>query len=144
MKWDKIVSNEEIVMIDGSEHKKVDPVMYVKTLFTLFGHKFDIHKFVNRDNAGCFHTHPAYAWRIVLWGGYTEQVLNDDGTKEFFDLPVGVIDKVEPKYCHRLHSLKGKTSWSLWIRGPVVEKIMLKGEGWPHAWQNQAAATQSK
>lgn len=99
-----------------------------KTLLRFLGRKWCIHKFIAADDPGCFHTHPATALRIVLWGGYVEQL----DTGEMRVWAPGDIGIVRPPLCHRIESLlNGRTSYSLWLRGKNVAKIELRGDGWP-------------
>lgn len=103
------------------------PVFFSKTLFRFKGWKICLHKFVESDREGCFHTHPAKAWRVVLRGGYKEKL--PDGTQH--TLRPGYIGKVMPDYAHRISELlNGEFSYSLWIRGPITHKIKLIGDGW--------------
>lgn len=100
------------------------PAMYIKRLFELNGWRLDLHKFVRPDDDGCFHTHPAKAWRFIVWGGYSEQL--SDGT--VVRRGVGFFGGVNPELEHRIHSLNnGMTSWSLWLRAPKTHKIYLRG-----------------
>lgn len=122
--WDRWIGN-----LDG------EPVYFQKKLVSAFGWTLRLHKFVKADNPGCFHTHPAHAYRLVLWGGYIEEV----------SVPVpfgrggyrmrwrpGCYGYVAPEFCHRVDSLiNGHTSYSLWLHGPKVASIELHGDGWP-------------
>jgi hypothetical protein len=52
----------------------------------------------------------------VIWGGYVEQ-LGD-----------GMAGIVSPQLEHRIDALlNGRSSWSLWIRGPKVRPINIRG-----------------
>lgn len=89
--------------------------------------RVDLHKFVAADDWGCFHTHPAHAIRIVLWGGYCEQY--PDGNMKHWH--PGAIGHVPPSLCHRVSGLfNGGPSYSLWIRGPICADVKLVGDGW--------------
>lgn len=108
-----------------------NPTFFYRDLFTIFGWRVTIHKFVSNDMLECFHSHPAVAYRVVLWGGYEEEVMGDEGVRHIEDCDVGYIGRVTPDYVHRIHSLKNqKTSVSLWIRGPKTDEIKLIGDGW--------------
>ena len=108
---------------------------------TIFkGYTFDVglfaigfHVFHQADDTGFFHTHPGWALRLVLWGGYVEEVVRDRSdwlglcadqvlkTRYFFP---GRFGLVAPSTEHRIDRLLfGKTSVSLWVRGPIVAKI---------------------
>lgn len=119
--WDRWIGN-----LDG------EPVYWQKRLCGAFGWTLRLHKFVKADNAGCFHTHPARAFRLILWSGYREQVA-DGGVPVFFRAwRPGMIGYVAPELCHRIDSLSnGRVSYSLWLHGPKVASIELHGEGWP-------------
>lgn len=131
MKWDRVIGN--------SEAGDIDPVMYIKTLLDLFGCHIDVHKFIKADQQGCFHTHPAYAIRIILKGGYVEEEFEG----EYKAWKPGMIGLVAPSYCHRLDRFLKDESVSIWIRGPVIAKTVLKGDGWPKERQDKQADYQS-
>lgn len=103
------------------------PTLWVKCLFGRSGRRIDIHKMVAADDPDCFHSHPAYAVRIILWGGYVEQVT--DGRWRMW-LP-GMIGIVRPSYAHRIAGFRnGRNSYSLWIRFRKIASIELHGDGW--------------
>lgn len=125
-------------------------VMWIKTLFTVKKWKTQLHKIVKADLPGCFHTHPARALRVVLGAGYIEEVWvatlmevpcksldkvwrvpGGNGWTYYRTIRRGFIGWVTPNYTHRVASLLGTSSISLWIRGPVTHKICLRGWGWP-------------
>lgn len=103
------------------------PTFFGKHLFHWRGYRIDLHKFVGTDGAECFHTHPAWAVRLVLWGGYVEEV-------EYRGLRTwrpGMIGIVAPEFSHRLHRLRnGRVSYSLWFRVPKSARTQLHGLGW--------------
>lgn len=102
------------------------------------GCRVDLHKFVGADDHECFHTHPAYAVRIVLWGGYVEEE-EGVGTKTWFP---GMVGLVRPAFSHRIQALvNGRVSYSLWLRGPVIADVHLRGIGWPKDTQTQNSKT---
>jgi hypothetical protein len=75
----------------------------------------------------CFHTHPAYAIRIILWGGYIEEL---EGGKHRMWLP-GMMGLVKPTCSHRIAGLRnGRFSISLWIRFRRCAAVRLRGDGW--------------
>lgn len=118
MEWD-----EWIGAMDGR------PTMWVKHLLCGFGCHIDLHKMVAKDDEACFHTHPAYAFRLVLWGGYTEQ-LDDFRFVHWFPGSFGIV---RPETCHRIaHLLNARVSYSLWIRFRKCAPVRLRGEGWRH------------
>lgn len=113
MRWDEYRHN-----FDGV------PVFFIKKIFRAFGGVVQIHKFVKADAEGCFHTHPAWAIRLVLWGGYVEET----GYGRWRTWFPGRFGIVSPSYEHRIAGLRnGRSSWSLWIRGPKVAGINVRG-----------------
>jgi hypothetical protein len=96
------------------------PVFFIKKLAKAFGCVIQLHKFVAPDDAGCFHSHPAFAIRIVLRGGYVEETKNGF----LISRHPGYIGLVRPEFEHRIHALINKReSWSLWLRGPKIAPI---------------------
>lgn len=95
--------------------------------------KVELHLFVGTDKANCFHTHPAWAIRIGLRGGYIEEV-HKKGLAVFRALDIGIV---RPDTCHRVHALLGnRYAVTLWIRGPKVARTQLVGRGW-RPWQRR-------
>jgi hypothetical protein len=147
MKWDEWRGSKW-----DDEQMKWLPTFYSKTFFRMFGWKFCLHKFVAADEPDCFHTHPANAIRIVLWGGYEEEVWYDEprdveaGTelvegrvfrktkrtqRERFRVPAGYTGLVRPAFAHRIHKLSnGKVSYSLWLRFKITHDVHMVGPGW--------------
>lgn len=103
------------------------PTFRSKTLLHFRGRKVCLHKFIAADDPDCFHTHPAHAVRIILAGGYVEEL--ESGDRKAWR--PGYIGKVPPTMSHRAARLiNGKWSYSIWLRGPIVAKIELRGTGW--------------
>lgn len=101
--------------------------LWVKHLYCKKGFHIDLHKFVGVDDEGCFHSHPAWAVRLVLWGGYVEELSN--GRRKIW-FP-GMLGLVRPKLSHRIVGLRnGRVSYSLWVRFRKCAKIELSGSGW--------------
>lgn len=100
------------------------PALWIKKLVKAFGCVIQLHKFVRADDPGCFHTHPAWAIRIVLRGGYVEEL----GDGRLRTWRPGMVGIVAPQLEHRISALvNGKESWSLWFRGPKVARINIRG-----------------
>lgn len=100
------------------------PALWIKKLARVRGRVLQLHKFVRADDEGCFHTHPAWAIRVVLWGGYIEE-MGDGRLRTWFPGRVGVV---HPELEHRIASLiNGHVSYSLWIRGRKCRKIEVRG-----------------
>ena len=74
------------------------PTLWIKRLVKLFGCRVDLHKMIGADDEECFHTHPAYAIRIILRGGYIEELAGGD-IKFWYP---GMIGLVKPTFCHRI------------------------------------------
>lgn len=101
--------------------------LWVRTLLERGGRRVDLHKMVGRDDLDCFHSHPAYAVRVILWGGYVEEL--QDGRHRMW-VP-GMIGLVRPACSHRVAGLRnGRVSYSLWIRGRKRARVELSGKGW--------------
>ena len=109
MKWDFWIGN--------NDHQIV---FHGKRLLSLAGFHVHLHKVVAADGPGCFHSHPAWAIRIVLWGGYVEETM-DGRWRTFFPGRIGIV---RPQFMHRIGGLRnGRSSWSLWLRGPKIREI---------------------
>lgn len=105
-------------------------VFYIKNIFSLLGFKIELHKIVAPDDHECYHSHPAHAIRIILWGGYWEMTNDDDfrRVKEWKPLRIGWV---KPNFSHRIDNIRNsKSSYSLWIRFPKTAKVKLTGTGW--------------
>lgn len=107
------------------------PTMWVTRLFDRWGWRIDLHKFVGCDDEWCYHTHPAWALRVILWGGYVEEV-EGVGMRHW---PPGRVGIVRPSLSHRVTSLRNGPAYTLWVRGPKVARIELHGPGWPREMQ---------
>lgn len=119
MKWDEWRGS-----LDGR------PTMHIKRLLHIGGWRLDLHKFVGADDRGCFHTHPAYAVRIILWGGYEEE-LHTLPVPYFRIWSPGEVGVISPRYCHRVSRLlNGRASYSLWLRFTAKHDVQLIGDGW--------------
>jgi len=104
------------------------PLIYIKYIANLFGRRIDLHKIAWPDPWECFHSHPANAIRIVLWGGYVEEYY--DG--RMVERKPGHIGLVRYSDIHRINRLRHeRPSYSLWFRGKVRHQTQLKGTGWP-------------
>ena len=102
--------------------------MLIKRLGKLFGCRLDLHKMVGIDDY--FHSHPAWAIRVILRGGYFEEFLG--GVQ--MEWRPGMFGLVSPRLIHRVSGFRGKLrpSYSLWLRGPVCAKIkVMKVDGTP-------------
>lgn len=103
------------------------PTLWVKHLLCGHGFHVDLHKMVAPDDADCFHTHPAYAIRVILWGGYAEEL--EGGFWRMWR--PGMIGLVRPSCSHRIAGFRnGRVSYSLWVRFRKVAKVIARGAGW--------------
>lgn len=103
------------------------PTLWIRRLVSWRGRRLDVHKMVAADGVGCFHTHPAYAIRIVLRGGYVEEV---EGGRYRTWRP-GMIGLVRPALSHRIAALRnGQFSVSIWLRFRHRAEVELRGSGW--------------
>jgi hypothetical protein len=101
--------------------------MWTRRLFNWGWLRCDLHKFVGPDAAHCYHSHPAWAVRIVLRGGYVEEY--EDGRYRM--RRAGYIGLIRPRDTHRIAGLRnGHESWSLWLRFKKVAEVRLVGAGW--------------
>lgn len=109
--------------------------MRIKRLASWRGRRVDLHQMIAADAGGCFHTHPARALRIVLWGGYEEEIEGPGSgvhwkhLRPLRPLSMGIV---QPELSHRIDRLlNGRVSYSLWLRGRKrVDQIQLRGPGW--------------
>lgn len=110
------------------------PVLFIKHLLHWRGRRVDLHKIVWPDEWECFHSHPAnWAIRIILWGGYVEEMY--DGTmRKWWPGKIGIVRNTDVHRINRL--LKERPSYSLWIRGKVRHGTGLFGSGWPPRLRN--------
>ena len=103
------------------------PTLWVRHLLCGRGRHVDLHKMVAADDPDCFHTHPAIAFRLVLWGGYMEE-MEDGRRRKWFPGRFGIVT---PDYSHRIAGLlNGRFSVSLWVRFRKTDKVKLRGRGW--------------
>jgi hypothetical protein len=132
--WDGWIGN-----FDG------EPVYWKKKLLSIGSITVRLHKFVKADDVECFHSHPFWAVRIVLWGGYVEEIYDPPVAptsiisirlpkwKAWKPLRVGLV---RPEFTHRIAWLLRGVSYSLWIHGSTTSPIYLRGQGWPEGVGN--------
>ncbi|MDY0747330.1 hypothetical protein SNE35_22700 [Paucibacter sp. R3-3] len=113
-----------------------EPIMWIKHLASFRGWRLELHKFVRADVPRCYHTHPAIAVRLILWGGYLEEV---EASRFHWWFPPQ-FGLVRPELSHRIDMLaNGRVSYSLWLRGPRTHEVSLRGPG----WRNQLRAAKA-
>jgi hypothetical protein len=103
------------------------PTMYEHHLLNRWGWRADLHKFVGPDEKDCYHTHPAPALRVILRGGYVEELENGERVAWL----AGDFGIVRPSTSHRVAAvLFDRPCYTLWIRSRKVAKTELHGAGW--------------
>lgn len=103
------------------------PTMLIRRLIKWRAFRVDLHCFIASDDPGCYHTHPRWSWRLVLWGGYIEEL--ESGARRLW-WP-GRFGFVAPHLSHRVAAPIYRRSYSLWIRLPTpVHEVELRGDGW--------------
>ena len=100
--------------------------MWIKNLISFRGYKLDIHKFIGADDKECYHTHPAKCFRLVVWGGYIEELESGDLVL-WPPLRAGIV---RPELSHRIAGTIFNFSYSVWFRFPKTAAIELHGSGW--------------
>lgn len=133
----------------GTEGENPQVIIEIKHLVHLLGCRIDLHKISRADLPGQYHSHPAYAIRLILWSGYVEQVYqgaqDDEKTSaemsrlSLITWAIGRFGLVSPHFIHRIASLLDGPSYSLWIRGPIIAPIVLLGWGWPDHLRGRSA-----
>lgn len=115
-------------VIRNTEEGDMGPVVFSSWIIYKDGEdqQIELHRFMSPDPADCFHTHPAYAMRLCVQGGYVEEL----ATGEKRTIRPGYFGEVSPHMAHRVHRLLNGVSISLWFRGPRVGPVMLLGPGW--------------
>lgn len=108
--------------LDGT----AEPVLWEYAVFKIAKKlAVQIHRFVGSDAPGCYHTHPSWCVRFILWGRYVDE--QEDGDRRNF-WP-GTLGIISPGYCHRIELISHRVI-TLWITGPKIAQIMLRGPGW--------------
>jgi hypothetical protein len=96
-----------------------------------------LHMIIRSDPPGQYHSHPSWGLRLVLWGGYTEELEPSTGKRRLLHWWPGRIGIVGPNYTHRIHDVWGRRSVSLWLRGKTRAPTFLRGPGWPPYLRNR-------
>lgn len=113
------------------------PTLWVKHFLCGGGRHIDVHKIIAVDDPGCFHTHPANAIRLIVWGGYAEEL--EGGERK--NWRPGMVGVVRPTCSHRISELRnGRVSYSLWIRFRKRTRVILRGDGWQRQEQSHRVA----
>lgn len=122
--WDRWISNEP----DSDERAAV---MWMRHVAHRWGRRIDVHKFVQADAPGFFHSHVANAIRMVVAGGYVEEVYDVVAQRPCGEVVwrPGSFGIVRPGFVHRVARLLKGPSFSIWFRGRVTHPIRIYGEG---------------
>lgn len=125
--WDRWIGNDPVGGVDSA-------VLWIKHIahWERMGWRVDLHKIVLADAPNCFHTHPAFAVRIILpWRGsrgYTEEVVDRmNGETYHQDWKPGNVGLIEPSFTHRVSNIPSGPSYSLWLRARCTHDIYLGG-----------------
>jgi len=105
------------------------PVFFAKHLIRFPWLRVSVHKIIQADLPGCYHTHPAHAIRIILWGGYQEDCLEDGCRYYKWWLP-GMVGWIKPELTHRFQVIRKKCAYTIWIKFKNVAAVKLVGSGW--------------
>ena len=100
--------------------------MWIKYLWQPFGCSVALHKMTAEDDPDCYHSHPAWAIRIILRGGYVEEMPGGACRR----WRPGMVGIVRPSLFHRIHWIPDGVSYSLWLRGPRITEVRRAGDGW--------------
>lgn len=104
-----------------------EPTIFIRNILTIGAWKLDWHVIVAPDALEAFHSHPGTAWRLILWGGYVEELFGEHRRLvRWMPLKFG---RVLPSLTHRVAHVYGR-SYSLWLRGPKTHETLLVGSGW--------------
>jgi len=92
--------------------------LYRWSLWLPFGLSLKVHKIVRSDNDRCEHNHPWWFIRIILYGGYAEQIKG----KTYSRLPwrpwaFWRIYPCLPSFQHKILRLFKRSNWSLVLCG---------------------------
>lgn len=87
------------------------------TLLQLFGWALLLHKMHRPDQDRCHHDHPWRFVTLVLWGGYVEEIMVDEGVRTRRNRP-GTLLYRPALHTHRVSGLPRGSCWTLVLRGP--------------------------
>jgi len=112
-----------------------DAVLFVWNLVHFRRSRLDLHWIKEPDRINFYHSHPARAYRVILWNGYVEQKVYRQGIdphaitdgSTFVGWKFGSHGWVEPDFVHRIDYVPKGGSWSLWFRGSITHEIKVGG-----------------
>ncbi|WP_425618078.1 hypothetical protein NA78x_001771 [Anatilimnocola sp. NA78] len=137
------------------------PYLIRWSMWLPFGCSLKLHQIVRPDDDRCMHDHPWWFLRIILWGGYTEDVrhafeLNETAWMLDVYTETCVRKPWRPwapwriywcpsNFAHRITKLtNGRSSWSLVLCGPRSQEWgFFTRSGWV-AWREFVNAAWSK
>jgi hypothetical protein len=89
----------------------------------LFGYKIKLHQILMPDDDRCQHDHPYWMFRVILWGGYVEEIDCPGLCRCNLELKPGHMSFCPATYTHRITKLRnGHSSWSFVIAGPETRE----------------------
>lgn len=93
-----------------------------------FGWSLKLHEIVRPDDDRCEHDHPWWFWRLILRGGYVEEIEGVTRVRKPLSLTY-----CGAKFRHRITELRAPSSWSLVLCGPKLERWgFYTKAGWMH------------
>lgn len=107
------------------------------SLWLPFGLSVKLHEIVRNDEDRCEHDHPWWFVRVILCGGYVEQIAG----RLYFRRPWRPwapwrVYLCRPSFRHRITFLPAGSSWSLLLCGPNRERWgFYTLSGWMH-WRD--------
>ena len=82
-----------------------------------------LHRFAGSDSPTVLHDHPwAWAFSLVLAGGYREHRRRTDGTTFSRWLRPGRLVVIRPTDFHCVELRDGRAAWTLFLHGPKVRR----------------------
>lgn len=84
-----------------------------------------IHRILDKDRTPFLHTHPFNYVSVVLWGGYTEQVLCEDGTLRAKHHRIGSIIRRRADVAHRIIAFRPGCCTLFFAKRAITD-----GQGW--------------
>lgn len=90
------------------------------SLWLPFGYSIKLHKIVRTDDDRCEHDHPWNFTRVILWGGYKENIHGIEHTRRpWRPWAFWRIYPCSARFQHRITELlNGQVSWTLVFAGP--------------------------
>jgi hypothetical protein len=99
----------------------------------IWDYSLKVHHILRPDSDRCEHDHPWAMWRVILWGGYVEQIHGElYPRKPWRPWAPWRVYYSGPEFRHRITEfLNGKDSWSLVLCGPAQREWgFFTRDGW--------------